>query len=116
MNFHIIKGYVLVIATGLLLLAGALLVILQAQNRAEFSLYGQNISIRFQQDGKCIGGVNTAFLMVCSAAGGLLAVPLLRVMVSGLRSVAKDRRQRQQAQAAKAPPPEKTQEHEATGK
>lgn len=111
MSLRALKGYVLVVASGLVLAAGLLLVILQARNPAEFSLYGKNISIRLAQDGKAVGGVNTALLMICSAVGGALAIPLVRVMISGWRSLTKARQQRLLAQVAKGPPqPERPKE------
>ena len=101
MNIRTVKGYVLTIVSGFLLLAGALLVILQAQNRAEFSLYGKNISIRYQQGGEPIGGVNTALLMLSSAVGGIVAFLLGWMLVRGLRLLRQAWKQAEAAQQAK---------------
>ena len=102
MKIRTLKGYIMVITSGFFLLAAVLLVILQFRNYAEFSLYGKNISIRFQQDGAITGGVNTAVLMLLSAAGGVLGLILIRMMISGIRSLRKGRAQ-EQARASQRP-------------
>ena len=101
MNIRMAKGYVLTVFSGLLLLAAALLLILQAQNRAEFSLYGKNISIRYQEDGGPVGGVNTAVLMLSSAVGGVGALLLGWVLVRGIRLLRRGWKQSEAAQASK---------------
>jgi len=100
-NIRTANGYVLTILSGFLLLAGSLLVILQAQNRAEFSLYGKNISIRYQQDGEPVGGVNTGLLMLCSAGGGIAAFLLARMLVRGIRLLRQGWKQADAAQTAR---------------
>ena len=101
MNIPTIKGYVLTVMSGLLLLAGALLLILQARNRAEFSLYGKNISIRFQQDGEVIGGANTSLLMLGSAVGGVAGCLLGWLLVKGIFLLRQGLKQADGAHAAK---------------
>lgn len=98
MTAQTLKGYVLAIFSGLVMLAGAVLLLLQVSNHAEFSFYGQNISIRFQSDGSTSGGFNTALLMLCSAAGGLLYWWLVRIFIRGLRSLAAGRKLARQAE------------------
>ena len=99
MKLGTLKGYVMAIASGLLLLAGVLLVVLQAGNHADFSLYGKNLSIRFQE-GQQVGGVNTALLMIGSGIGGVAAVILVRVLISGVRTLRLGLSQQAQAQTA----------------
>ncbi len=84
MNVNLLKGYVLVVLSGLILLAAALLVILQWGNQAKLSLYGKNVE------------VNTFALVLCSAAGGIVIVFLCWVFVRGLRSLLKGRRKEKQ--------------------
>ena len=62
MNFRKIKGYVLLGVGGLVLVAAAVLVLLQWGNTAELSVFGKNTQ------------ANTLLLMLCSAAGGLVVV------------------------------------------
>ena len=81
-----IKGYVLVVPIGIVLLATVVLVVLQWGNAASFSLYGRNLTPH-TEGGKTVGGVNTALLMVLSAVGGLVVVWLCKVFVYGLRAV-----------------------------
>jgi len=98
-----IKGYVLVVLSGLVILAAALLIILQWGNPAEFSLYGRNYSIHLQ-DAKATGGVNTGLLMLCSAAGGVLLVRMGKMMVHGVIALRRARRAaRQRAGSSRAP-------------
>jgi len=115
MNLDIAKGYILTIASGTVLLALLLLVILQAQNRAEFSLYGKNISIRLKEDGTATGGINTAALMICSAVGGLMTAVLGWLTLRGLRSLRKGRRQKELDALAKSLRTKQSQEESAIG-
>lgn len=100
MNFRMIKGYILVVLSGLLLLTGVLLVVLQWGRVCGFSLFGYPYEIVLV-DGKVQGGVNTLLLMVSSAVGGVLFLFLCRVFVSGVRSLRKARRRQVQEQTAK---------------
>ncbi len=92
MSFRTLKGYVVVLVTGAALFAAALLVVLQWRLRAEFSLFGQPYSIRMVDDGKLMGGINTAALMLMSGVGGLVVAGLGWLMLRGIRSLRTGRR------------------------
>ena len=81
MSYRIVQGYILVVVTGVVLLAAAVLIVLQWGNAASFSLYGKNLS-----------GVNTALLMLCSAAGGIALWWCVRWMFRGVRQIVRGRR------------------------
>ena len=51
-------------------------------------------------DGKVTGGVNTAMLMILSAIGGVLAVLLGKMLISGVGILHKSQRQQDQKQVA----------------
>ncbi len=76
-----INGYILTITSGLLLLAGVLIVALQWGNWCNFSLYGQ--PNRF----------NTAAVVICSAVAGWLAPKVFRVMLKGIAKIRKVRKE-----------------------
>ena len=76
-----ISGYILTIISGLVLLAGVLLLALQWGNGCDFSLYGKNIS------------VNTGLVILCSAIAGWLAPKIFRVMLRGIAKVRKVRKE-----------------------
>ncbi|MGA2265841.1 MAG: hypothetical protein ABSH10_05360 [Phycisphaerae bacterium] len=67
-----LKFYVRVIFSGLVLLAGVVLLILQWGNKAKFSLYGSNKE------------PNTLMLMLCSAVGGVVAWWLIKMLWRGI--------------------------------
>ena len=76
------------------------------------TLIKKNISIRYQQDGEPVGGVNTALLMLSSAIGGIAATLLGWVLIRGIRLLRQGWKQAQAAQTAerleqlsKPPPP-----------
>jgi hypothetical protein len=71
MKLAALKLYVQVIFSGLVLLAGLVLLVLQWGNQAAFSLYGSNRQ------------VNTLLLMLCSAVGGVVAWRLMKVLWRG---------------------------------
>jgi len=79
MKYQIIKGYLQVVLSGLVLLAVVVLAVLQWGNDSAFSFYGQNRR------------VNTALLMVCSAAGGLAAVWMCKLLYRGAVTLYKTR-------------------------
>jgi uncharacterized membrane-anchored protein len=81
MSYRIVQGYVLVVLTGVVLLAATVLIVLQWGNAAQFSLYGKNIS-----------GANTALLMLFSAAGGIALWWCARWMFKGIRTIRRGRR------------------------
>lgn len=82
MRFETVKGYLMVLFSGAIILAASLLVILQWGNASEFSLYGKNYSIQLA-NGAGQGGVNTAVLMILSAVGGVVALVLARTFIRG---------------------------------
>jgi len=76
-----INGYILAIVSGLVLLAGVLLLVLQWGNGCDFSLYGKNIR------------VNTGVVILCAAIAGWLTPKVFRVMLKGIAKVRKVRRE-----------------------
>jgi hypothetical protein len=106
MSVKRVKGTVLVVVSGAVILAAGLLIVLQWGNPAEFSLYGKNYSIRVQEDGKtATEGVNTGLLMLCSAAGGVLLLWMTKVLLRGigaLRKAGKEAETREATAALKA--------------
>lgn len=103
MSVKRIKGIVLVVISGAVILAAGLLIVLQWGNQAEFSLYGKNYSIRFQEDGKtATGGVNTGMLMLCSAAGGLLMFWMAKLLLRGVGALRKARKEAETREATAA--------------
>jgi hypothetical protein len=82
----------MLVLSGAVLLAGAVLLLLQVANHADFSLYGKNLSVRQLADGSTSGGVNTALLMLFSAVGGIVCVYLAKLFFAGLRNLAAARR------------------------
>jgi len=84
-------GYFLMVVTGLILAAAIVLVALQWGNSGQVTMYGPRVD------------VNTALLMLCSAAGGVLVVVLARVFAHGLATVLREaRRKRELLGAARA--------------
>jgi Mg2+/citrate symporter len=81
MRFKTFQGYVLVVLIGLLLIAGGILVILQWGNHTEFSAYGKNTT------------QNTAVLMLASVVAGMVLIPLVKVLIRGVRDINRGRRQ-----------------------
>ena len=94
-----VSGYVKVVFSGVILLAAALLIILQWDGVTEFSLFGKRFSI-LVIDGRLQGGVNTAVLMLCSAAAGVVLLWLVKVFFRGASALRRARK----AAAAAAPP------------
>ena len=75
----IVKSYILVVLTGLIMLAAALLVILQWGNSSSFSVYGKNFGENTP------GGLNTGLIMVCCLVAGPAVLGLCKIMIrSGL--------------------------------
>ena len=73
MTIGTFKGYVLVILCGLVIAAVAVLLALQWANYADISIYGMNKR------------VNTALLMLCSGAGGVLVMWVSELFLYGWR-------------------------------
>ncbi|MHC4295504.1 MAG: hypothetical protein ACYSTL_07950 [Planctomycetota bacterium] len=84
MNVRMVKGYVLIIFAGVILIAVAVLLFLQWGNAAEFSLYGMNMT------------PNTGLLMIISAVGGALIYLLFKMLGSGVRCLREAKRQQTQ--------------------
>ena len=82
MGFQNVKSYVLTILSGIVLLAGVLLVILQWGNVSDFSLYGKNVR------------VNTALLMVASVAGGAVLWWMIKWLIAGVSAIRKARKRK----------------------
>jgi len=82
MRLAMIKAYLQVICGGLIILAVAVLVLLQWGNTAAFSFYGKNIK-----------DVNTALLVLASAVCGLALWWIVRWFTEGVRSLVRSRRQ-----------------------
>lgn len=76
-----INGYILTVGAGLLLLAGALLLVLQWGNDCTFSFYGKNVNL------------NTGLVILCSAIAGWLTPKVFRVMLRGIRKIRKVRKE-----------------------
>lgn len=92
MSFHAIKGGVLVFVGGAVILAAALLVILQWGNTAELTAYGPQVQ------------ANTMVLMLCSAAGGLVLIGAVKLFWVGgriLRQARKEAAAREVVDAAR---------------
>ncbi len=100
MNTRTIKGYLMTASSGLLLLTASLLVILQWGRVAAFSLFGYPYEILVTND-KIVGGVNTAWLMIISAIGGVGVFLLAKMFIAGVMALRKGRRQQAQQNTAK---------------
>ncbi|MGC9455324.1 MAG: hypothetical protein ACP5HU_10735 [Phycisphaerae bacterium] len=92
MSYRTVQGYILIVVTGALLLAAGILIVLQWGNHAEFSFYGKNYSIRTIEGGQVDGGVNTAVLILLSAAGGILMWWCVKLLFRSARGVRRSRR------------------------
>jgi len=100
----IVAVFVLVVC-GLILVAGIVLVALQWAQRADFNLYGYPYN-SYTQAGRTHGGVNTALLMFLSAAGGIVAVFLVKLICWAVGAIRRAGRERALAsQASPQPPP-----------
>jgi hypothetical protein len=80
MKLAAVKLYVVVVLSGLILLAGLVLLILQWGNRAAFSLYGRNTQPR------------TWLLVLASAVAGAVAWWLIKVLWRGAAGLRRLRR------------------------
>jgi uncharacterized integral membrane protein len=76
-----INGYVLTVASGLVLLAGALLLALQWGNDCQFTLYGPRPTL------------NTAVIVICSMIAGWLTPHIFRIMLKGIGKIRKVRKE-----------------------
>ena len=80
-NLENIKAYVQATVGGIGTLATVLLVVLQWGNASQFSLYGKNLE-----------NVNTAVLIILSAAGGFVLLYMVRITVHGSLAIFRKRR------------------------
>ncbi len=88
-----ISSYLQVILTGAVLLAAAMLVILQWGNTTGVTMYGPLVT------------VNTAILMLCSAAAGVVLLWLAKIFFRGAGAVRRARKAAAAAKPAPAPHP-----------
>ena len=72
MKLAALKLYVMIVFSGVILLAALVLLVLQWGNRAAFSLYGTNTNPR------------TWLLVLASAAGGVVAWWMIKVLWRGI--------------------------------
>jgi len=82
-----IGSYISAVACGIILLAAAVLVVLQWGNRSSFSLFGKNYGENPS------GGVNTGLLMILCVAAGPLLLILVKTMVRSALAIRRDRKQ-----------------------
>ncbi len=114
MNARTVKGYLMTVSSGLLLLTALLLVIMQLGRVASFSLFNYSYEITIT-NGKLEGGVRTAWLMIVSAIGGVGVFLLAKMFIAGVMALRKGKRQQTQQNAAKRLAElEKTQQTSAT--
>ena len=85
MNVKSFNGYVLIVLSLVVIVAGAVLIALQWGNTADVSWYGQNRK------------VNTSLLMLCSLVGGVVLLWMFKLLFRGIRLV-------RQARPAAGPP------------
>ncbi len=83
MNTKIFKGYFFIILSGIVLLAAAILIILQWDRVAMFSIYGSQEM-----------PVNTALLILASAACGVVGVFLIKMLFHGIGSLRRGLREK----------------------
>ncbi len=91
MKGNIIKAYFFTVFGGIVLFAAVLLVVMQWGNHVEFNLYGTKFAV-YEEAGKVTGGIDTALLMLLSAAGGIVLLKLFRWMIRGVMTIARARR------------------------
>ena len=92
MNLNLLKGYVLIVLSGLVILAAVVLVALQWGNRGNFSLYGKNIP-----------DANTAVVVLASAAGGVVLLFLPMLLARGISALRMGRREQRRPTTGQKP-------------
>ena len=75
MNAKVVKGYVLIVVSGLVILAAAALVVVQWTNEGTFSFFGHDMKVRMW------------LLLLGAAGGGMVIRTLLRLLVRGIGSL-----------------------------
>ena len=91
MNWNLVKGYVLVVLSGLIIFATAVLIVVQWDLTAKFSVYASKPT-----------EVSTLLLVVCSAAGGVVLLLLLKMMVVGISALRRGHRASDQQRTRQA--------------
>ncbi len=86
MKLNNIKAYVMVLSSGLVILATIILVALQWGNESNFSMYGRSMT------------TNTARLMIYSGIGGVVFALVTVVMYRGARQIQRSRAAAKSAQ------------------
>ena len=76
-----INGYILTVVSGLVLLAGALLLALQWKNDCDVTLYGPRPTL------------NTGIVIICAMIAGWLTPKIFRVMFIGIGKIRKVRKE-----------------------
>ena len=102
MKKDLVKGYVLVVFSGLVILAAVVEVVLQWAHVSQFSLYGYPYDI-IVVDGKMQGGTNTALLMIGSAVGGVVILAMCIIMFKGIWALRRGFREAEKPSQSKLP-------------
>ena len=103
MSVKRVKGTVLVVISGAVILAAGLLVVLNLPHPAQLNLYGPVYTVDIDPDTKQrVGAVNTGLLMLCSAAGGVLVFWMAKVLLRGIGALRKARKESETREAAAA--------------
>ena len=101
MRFETVKGYLMVLFSGAIILAASLLIILNWTSRADLHVFAWHYSIRIIEGGTFVGGFNTALLMILSAVGGVVALVLARTFIRGAAALRKGRKAAGRADGAR---------------
>ncbi len=100
MSYKTAQGYVLVVLTGAILLAATVLIVLQWDNSSEFNLFGRSYTVHLVEN-DIVGGVNTALLILGSAAGGVILWWCLKVLFRSVRVISRGRREAKSREVSK---------------
>jgi len=87
MKVRLFRGYVQAIGCGLVVLVAAVIIALQWANKTVFSLFGKNYGSNVNAE----GGLNTALVIVFSAAAGILLWHVIKFFVGGMMIVLRER-------------------------
>ncbi len=83
MNWKMIKGYILVATSGLIMIAAVLLMIKQGGEETRFKLYFVSDPVM----------VDTGMLVLFAAVGGIVLMSCLRMMVNGMHNLKRGRQE-----------------------